>query len=111
MLHVLWRIVDLQLPLVKSDMETFLVKDGEVTEEDLKVFYEASELIKKAYYASEKNPNYAKSLVKEALDKLESIRPKKPFPPEMRIRFEELKASLREVLGENKASQSTSQQS
>ncbi|AEE93969.1 conserved hypothetical protein [Acidianus hospitalis W1] len=107
MLDTLWRIIDLQLPLVKSDVETFLIKDGEITEDDLKIFNEASELIKKAYYSAEKDPNSARNLVKEALTKLESIKPKKPFPPEMRIRFDELKSSLMEVLGENKVSQTT----
>nr|WP_155864371.1 hypothetical protein [Acidianus infernus] len=89
-------------------METFLIKDGEITEDDLKIFNEASELIKKAYYNAEKDPNSVINLVKEALTKLESIKPKKPFPPEMRIRFDELKSSLMEILGESKVSQTTS---
>ncbi len=110
-LDILWRIIDLQLPLVKSDMESFLVKDGEITEDDLKTFNEIVELIKKAYYNAEKDPNLSKNLVNEALTKLETIKPKKPFPPEMRIRFDELKSSLKEILGENKVSQYTSPKS
>ncbi|BDC19590.1 hypothetical protein [Acidianus sp. HS-5] len=111
MLDILWRIIDLQLPLVKSDMESFLVKDGEITEDDLKTFNEASELIKKAYNIAENDLNSSKNLLKEALSKLDAIKPKKPFPPEMRIRFDELKSSIHEILGENKVSQPTSPKS
>ncbi|AWR98292.1 hypothetical protein DFR86_08180 [Acidianus sulfidivorans JP7] len=101
MLNKLWMIIDLQLPLVKSDINTFLLQDGEITQDDLNNFNNAEKIILQAYEISETNPNKAKELVNQALQILENIKPKKPFPPEMRIRFEELKSSLKEILTEN----------
>ncbi|ARM77139.1 hypothetical protein B6F84_09495 [Acidianus manzaensis] len=101
MINKLWMVIDLQLPLVKSDMNTFLLQDGEITQDDLNNFNNAEKIIRQAYQISDSNESKAKDLIKDALQILDNIKPKKPFPPEMRIRFEELKASLKDILSEN----------
>lgn len=100
-LNKLWMVIDLQLPLVQSDMNTFLLQDGEITKEDLDSFNNATKLLYQAYDLIEKNENKAKELINQSLQILESIKPKKPFPPEMKIRFEELKESLKEIVSQN----------
>ncbi|BFH72759.1 hypothetical protein SJAV_07030 [Sulfurisphaera javensis] len=93
-LSILWRVIDNDIPLVNDDMTTFLVKDGEITEEDLKIWNDAVKKIKEAYKKVNYNQNDAKSLLNSALELLNSIKPKKPFPPEVKIRFDELKNSV-----------------
>jgi len=95
---ILWRVVDNDIPLVNDDMTTFLIKDGEITEEDLKLWSEAVKKIKEAYRKIFSNENEAKTLLSSSLELLNSIKPKKPFPPEVRIRFEELKNSISKCL-------------
>lgn len=99
-LNKLWIVIDLQLPLVESDMNTFLLQDGEITKEDLDNFNNAAKIIFNAYELAEKNETKAKELISQALQILENIKPKKPFPPEMRIRFEELKQTLKEIVSQ-----------
>ncbi|MCI2414217.1 MAG: hypothetical protein MPF33_03020 [Candidatus Aramenus sp.] len=96
----LWTAIDLLIPLVTADMETFLVKNGEVTEEDLNNYRNAVKKVKEAYKSSDINRSL--QLVNEAVQILESIKPKKPFPPEMKIRFEELKDTLKSCVAEGK---------
>lgn len=93
LISILWRVIDNDIPLVNDDMTTFLIKDGEITEEDLKNWNEAVKKIKNAYKVIQRKDE-AKSLLSSSLELLNSIKPKKPFPPEMRIRFEELKNSV-----------------
>jgi len=47
----LWTLIDLQIPLVTTDMETYLLKEGIFTQDDLNKFKEISKSIKRAYYA------------------------------------------------------------
>ncbi len=96
----LWTAIDLIIPLVTADMETFLVKDGEITEEDLNNYRTAIKKVKEAYKLSDTNRSL--QLISEAVQILDSIKPKKPFPPEMKIRFEELKDTLKSCLTEGK---------
>ncbi|MBB5253925.1 hypothetical protein [Sulfurisphaera ohwakuensis] len=93
-ISILWKVIDNDIPLVNDDMHTFLIKDGEITEEDLKIWNDAVKKIKEAYKKLIFNENEAKSLLNSSLELLNSIKPKKPFPPEVRIRFEELKTSV-----------------
>ena len=95
---ILWKVIDNDIPLVNDDMTTFLIKDGQVTEEDLKLWNDAVKKIKEAYKKIYSNEKEAQSLLNSSLELLNSIKPKKPFPPEVRIRFEELKNSLSKCL-------------
>jgi outer membrane protein TolC len=94
----LWKAIDLEIPLVLTDMETFLVRDGEITEDDLKNTKLAFKKVREAY----ENEDNAIKLIQEAISILNSIKPKKPFPPEMRIRFEDLKKTLEECIKDSK---------
>ncbi|AWR94262.1 hypothetical protein [Acidianus brierleyi] len=96
----LWKAIDLEIPLVLTDMETFLVRDGEITEDDLKNAKLAAKKVRDAYEA--KNKDASIKLVQEAISILNSIKPKKPFPPEMKIRFEDLKKTLEECINDSK---------
>lgn len=97
-ISILWRVIDNDIPLVNDDMTTYLIKDGQIGEEDLKSWSEAVKKIKEAYKKISYNQNDAKSLLSSALELLNSIKPKKPFPPEIKIRFEELKNSVSKSL-------------
>lgn len=96
----LWKAIDLEIPLVLTDMETFLVRDGEITEDDLKNFKLAAKKVREAYETENKDVSI--KLVQEAISVLNSIKPKKPFPPEMKIRFEDLKKTLEECINDFK---------
>jgi len=95
---ILWKVIDNDIPLVNDDMTTFLIKDGQVTEEDLKLWNDAVKKIKEAYKKIYSNENEAQSLLNSSLELLNSIKPKKPFPPEVRIRFEDVKNSVSKCL-------------
>jgi len=95
---ILWKVIDNDIPLVNDDMTTFLIKDGEITEEDLKLWNDAVKKIKEAYKKIYSNENEAQSLLSSSLELLNSIKPRKPFPPEVRIRFEEVKNSISKCL-------------
>ncbi|NON61890.1 hypothetical protein [Acidianus sp. RZ1] len=94
----LWTIYDLQLPLVEIDFSTYLLKEGYISQEDIENFNKAKALVRESYYLNRSNEVQIIEKLKEALSLLESIKPKKPFPPEMKIRFEELKRAIKEVL-------------
>ncbi len=96
----LWKAIDLEIPLVLTDMETFLVRDGEITEDDLKNAKLAAKKIREAYETENKDTSI--KLIQEAISILNSLKPKKPFPPEMRIRFEDLKKTLEEIVNDSK---------
>lgn len=96
----LWKAIDLEIPLVLTDMETFLVRDGEITEDDLKNFKLAAKKVREAYETENKDVSI--KLIQEAISVLNSIKPKKPFPPEMKIRFEDLKKTLEECINDFK---------
>jgi hypothetical protein len=93
----LWTLIDLQIPLVTTDMETYLLKEGIFTQDDLNKFKEISKSIKRAYYALQRDPEDAIKTLKKALEELKTIQPKKPMPPEMKIRFEAIMRALVEA--------------
>lgn len=97
-ISILWRVIDNDIPLVNDDITTFLIRDGEITQDDLKLWNDAVKKIKEAYKKIYSDEKEAQSLLSSSLELLNSIKPKKPFPPEMRIRFEELKASISKCL-------------
>lgn len=97
-ISILWKVIDNDIPLVNDDITTFLVRDGALSEEDLKTWNNAVKLIKDSFKKINNNESEAKSLLNKSLELLNSINPKKPFPPEMRIRFEELKTSVSKCL-------------
>ena len=96
---ILWRLIDNDIPLANDDFTTYLIKDGAITEEDLKAWIEATKKVKEAY---KQLPNEALSLnlLNEALNVLNSISPKKPFPPDTKVRFEEVKQNIKKAIEE-----------
>lgn len=96
---ILWRLIDNDIPLSDDDFRTYLVKDGTITEEDLKVWNEAVKKVKEAYKKLTAT-QMAVKLLNESLSLLNSINPKKPFPPDTKVRFEEVKQNIKKVIEE-----------
>jgi len=96
---ILWRLIDNDIPLSDDDFRTYLVKDGIITEEDLKVWNEAVKKVKEAYKKLTAT-HIAVKLLNESLNLLNSINPKKPFPPDTKVRFEEVKQNIKKVIEE-----------
>ncbi|MCY0849878.1 hypothetical protein [Sulfuracidifex metallicus] len=90
-----WKLIDLQLPLVVTDVETYLVKEGNLTQEDNEKLKGAVKSIKISYYSGDLNK--LQISLKEALNQIKSIQPKKPFPPEMKARFDAVIKTLTEL--------------
>ncbi|BCS92255.1 hypothetical protein [Metallosphaera javensis (ex Sakai et al. 2022)] len=90
-----WKLIDLQLPLVVTDAETYLVREGNITQEDYEKIKNVARSIKSSYYSGDLNK--LKTSLKEALNQLKSIQPKKPFPPEMKARFDGVIKTLTEL--------------
>ncbi|WP_338599232.1 hypothetical protein V6M85_09530 [Sulfolobus tengchongensis] len=100
--NVLWKVVNNEAPLVEDDIKLYHIKEGILTDDDFKKWREAVRLLREAYYNSYKNKREAIEKVKQSLDLINSINPKKPMPPEMKIRFEDLKKNLELILKTNK---------
>ncbi|MUN29395.1 hypothetical protein [Sulfuracidifex metallicus] len=94
----LWEILNNMIPLFQDDIDTFLVKEGYLTEEDVKKWNDIVKLIKEAYKKSFSSPNECLEKVKNATELLSSISTKKPLPPEMKTRLEEIKGYLYSLL-------------
>ncbi|QKR00053.1 hypothetical protein GWK48_06405 [Metallosphaera tengchongensis] len=90
-----WKLLDLQFPLVITDMETYLVKEGFFTNEDYEKLKSIEKTVKKEYYDG-KHSKLVNS-IKNGLEQLKSIQPKKPMPPEMKIRFESLVKTMEDL--------------
>ncbi|ABP94426.1 hypothetical protein [Metallosphaera sedula] len=90
-----WKLIDLQLPLVVTDAETYLVREGNLTQEDYEKLKNSTKSIKISYYSGDLNK--LKTSLKEALNQLKTIQPKKPFPPEMKARFDAVIKTLSEL--------------
>ncbi len=100
--NILWKIIDNEAPLVDSDIIMYHIKEGILTEEDAKKWKEALRLLREAYYDSYKNEKVAIEKSLKALEIINSIVPKKPMPPEMKIRFEDLKKNVELITKLNK---------
>jgi|GEM_PF-321640 hypothetical protein len=95
---ILWRLINNNIPLVDDDFSTYLLKDGTISEEDLKAWKESTRLIYQAYNKLDKSRSESLTLLSSALEKLNSIKPKKPLPPDAKIRFEEVKNNVTKVV-------------
>ncbi|WP_054838392.1 hypothetical protein [Sulfuracidifex metallicus] len=69
----LWEILNNMIPLFQDDIDTFLVKEGYLTEEDVKKWNDIVKLIKEAYKKSFSSPNECLEKVKNATELLSSI--------------------------------------
>ncbi len=96
--ETLWEVINNLVPLFQDDIDTFLTKEGYIIEEDKGKWNDAVKLIKEAYRNSFSSDAGAIEYVKKALNELAGISPKKPLPPEMKTRFEEIKTYLSSVL-------------
>ncbi len=100
--NVLWKVLNNEAPLVDADIKMYHIKEGILTEDDLKKWREAIRLIREAYHDAYKNENVAVEKARKSLEIINSISPKKPMPPEMKIRFEDLKRNLELIVKINK---------
>ncbi|BCU66573.1 hypothetical protein HS7_00100 [Sulfolobales archaeon HS-7] len=96
----LWKAYDLLLPLVNTDITTYLVKEGFYTEDDVKVWNEAKRHIVSAYKLVFTKGKF-KDEVEKAIGALDNLKPKKPLPPEMKERMDSLISSLKESIARN----------
>lgn len=92
--NILWKVLNNEASLVEDDIKLYHLKEGILTEEDLKKWKEVVRLLREAYYASYKNQKEAIQKVTKSLEIINTITPKKPMPPEMKIRFEDLRKNL-----------------
>jgi len=95
----LWTAFDLQIPLILEDFDTYLLREGVFSEEDYKKVINARKLLKEIIdrMYSKKASNVdevVKKRVDEVLNLISSLQPKKPLPPEMKRRIEDLKQNL-----------------
>lgn len=95
----LWTAFDLQIPLILEDFDTYLLREGVFSEEDYKKVINARKLLKEVidqmYNKKASNVDeVVKKRVDEVLNLISSLQPKKPLPPEMKRRIEDLKQNL-----------------
>lgn len=100
--NILWKVLNNEIPLVNDDVKMYHIKEGILTEEDLKKWREFIRLIREAYNKVYKDKKEAIQIVSKSLELLNSITPKKQMPPEMKIRFEDLKRNLELIMKINK---------
>jgi len=100
--NILWKVLNNEVPLVNDDVKMYHTKEGILTEEDLKKWREFIRLIREAYNKVYKDKKEAIQIVSKSLELLNSITPRKPMPPEMKIRFEDLKRNLELIMKINK---------
>ncbi|AWR99255.1 hypothetical protein [Metallosphaera hakonensis] len=94
-----WKLIDLQFPLIVADMETYLLREGNISQEDYNKIKSIIKSVKNAYYSSDFNK--LKIYLKDGLEQLKSIQPKKPFPPEMKARFDEVIKTMTELISQS----------
>ncbi len=100
--NILWKVLNNEVPLVNDDVKMYHIKEGILTEEDLKKWREFIRLIREAYNKVYKDKKEAIQIVSKSLELLNSITPRKLMPPEMKIRFEDLKRNLELIMKINK---------
>lgn len=93
--ETLWEVINNLIPLFQDDVDTFLTKEGYISEEDRGKWNNAVRIIKEAYRKSFSSNSEAIEDVKKALNELAGISPKKPLPPEMKLGLRKLERTSR----------------
>jgi len=88
--ETLWEVINNMVPLFQDDLDTFLLKEGYLTDEDRNKWNNAVRLIKDAYRKSFSSVTAALEDVRRAQEIIQGITPKKPLPPEMKTRLDEI---------------------
>ncbi|AAY79843.1 hypothetical protein [Sulfolobus acidocaldarius] len=99
LIDIMWKLVNYSIPLANDDFETYLTKDGTITEEGLNLWKDAIKAIREAYSKIDKGDKQSSfKLLSQALEKLNSIKSNKPLPPDAKVRFEEVKNNVSKAI-------------
>ncbi|MEL9970638.1 MAG: hypothetical protein QXR57_00230 [Metallosphaera sp.] len=96
-----WKLIDLQFPLLMEDLNSFLLKEGNISQEDYEKVKKVIASVKLSYYSGDFNK--LRMSLKDGLNQLKSVQVKKPFPPEMKIRFDSVIKTISELVEGDKA--------